>query len=188
MRYLDTVRSSKGFRNYLKTQGVKEYKYFASLPEDYYPTDADVAMFAYESFGRMHCLQYEITVDGSGNVFEDGNLIGKSKLAEGKSRKDLTITLWLEDIGQVGFNEHLLRQEMDKALGEGWFFANVGCLATKHLRSENYKRAKDDMTQIPVIKYKSKWQTYKTILKELFPTLRAKLHWWVFDNFGYKLF
>jgi hypothetical protein len=139
---LKKYHSGKSFQRYLKSKGVQEYTYFAHLPNDYSPSMADAAMALFESIGKKQCLDtYGITTDVGGNVFVDGENIGKSEFSRGKSSKDLSIQLWLEDVGTFGFSTSMLRRDMDDVLWDGWFDENVTPLIDKKLLE--YNRSKE---------------------------------------------
>jgi len=150
---LGNMLKSKAFNRYMQTEGVRAYKHFAKVNEAYIPTLADAATFKIESIGAKACKDLGFLCTSSCHVVTvpDSCLIGVSKLAEGKSTKstkDLSIQLWLEDIGMFGFSTSQLREEMDMALGEGWFARNVEGLITLDKLKHNRIKELNDLENI----------------------------------------
>ena len=140
MLKLETFFNSRRFKKYLASRGVKIYRHFGKLPEDYQPTLADAAMAQLESQGAKKVKEDGIVIGVEGAVYVDGNSIGISKLAFGKSSLDLTVSMWLEDVGTVGFNPSDLRREYDELFGTGWFNSVFTGKVTPSLMHTNYSR------------------------------------------------
>ena len=180
IEYLKREMTSKWFIRYIKSNGVKQYKHFIGLNDEYLPSLADVAMALHESIGKYKCLELGIEFKFNGDVFVDEVLIGRSKLAEGKSLKDLTIQLWLEDVGQFGFSSESIKIQMDKNFGAGWFKNNVEKLITKDLLEKNRSRELKEYQQRGR-KIKNSKEILVTRIKE-FPTkMKVKFHYFKQD-------
>lgn len=147
IEYLEKYKNGKAFARYMTTIGVKEYLYFAELGDDFTPTIADAAMALHESLGKEACQKHGFSCDVSGMVIADGVPIGRGKLAHGKATKDLSIAMWLEDVGQLGFSTARLRAEMDEKLWPGWFDANVSNRITVELLTNNSNRSRAEYRQ-----------------------------------------
>ena len=173
---LTEYMQSKSFRSYMKSSGVVEYKYFAGIDGDYDPSLADAAMSMVESIGKKRSEELGIRCEAGGVVLVDGEMIGRSKLAQGKSCKDLTISLWLEDVGQFGFSIASLKYEMDEKLGDGWFDKNVTPLIDSKLTQQNRARELDEYKQRRET-YKPWWKTAYTKLKEWPSRRRVRAHY-----------
>ena len=174
--HLHEYMRSKSFAGYMKSDGVREYKHFAGIGDDYAPSIADAAMALVESLGKQHCEQLGIKCEAGGVVVADGEVIGRSKLAQGKSCKDLTIQLWLEDVGQMGFSVSVLKYEMDEKLGDGWFDRNVTPLIDKKRVSANRARELAEYAQRKPM-YKPWWRTMVTRIAEWPSRYRVRAHY-----------
>jgi hypothetical protein len=102
--------------------------------------------------------------------------LGKSHLAQGKFLKDLTISMWLEDIGSLGLSINQLRQEMDAKLGSGWFDNNVGNRITPELLATNGAKAKAELSQ-PRPTRLPWWKTLWRKLREYPSNRRVRAHY-----------
>ena len=176
MDNLTEYMQSKSFRSYMKSSGVVEYKYFAGIDGDYDPSLADAAMSMVESIGKKRSEELGIRCEAGGVVLVDGEMIGRSKLAQGKSCKDLTISIWLEDVGQFGFSVASLKYEMDEKLGDGWFDKYVTPLIDSKLTQQNRARELDEYKQRRET-YKPWWKTAYTKLKEWPSRRRVRAHY-----------
>jgi hypothetical protein len=173
---LEKYSKSKPFARYMKSSGVKEYLYFAHVPAiDYVPSLADAAMSLYESIGKYKCADKGIIIDAGGNVSIDGENIGISQLAHGKSNKGITITMWLEDVGQLGFIIDTLKREMDNSLWPSWFDTNVSNKITTDLLRANYRRGEAEYSQQCITRHPW-WKTMIIRLKELPSNIRVGVH------------
>ena len=162
---LEKHKKTGAFTRYMKSQGVKEYMHFGHLPKDYKPSLADVAMFLYESRGKLECKKLGFELNSAGNVVSAEGVIGTSYLAMGNTAKGRTIAMWLEDVGLSGFSTYELRNEMDSLLWQGWFDANVTALINIELVTANGKRAREEFNQ-PARKYHPWWKTMLIRIKE----------------------
>lgn len=134
----------------------------------------------HESLGSAACQKLGIICEASGMVLFNEKAIGRSELARGKSQMDLSISMWLEDIGQLGFVPSHLRHEMDERLGEGWFNRKVMGRVTMQLLQNNNLRAKLEYSQRST--HKNWLQTLKTKLMEFPSKMRVKFHYWKWER------
>ena len=154
----------------MSSRGVMEYKFFMELPEDYIPSLPDAAMALYESHGREQCVIFGFTVDASCAVIlldePDNSFLGRSKLAQGKFIKDLSISLWLEDVGTLGFSVSQLREEMDTALWSGWFRDNVDNRIDMELIRKNREKEKNDIPGMTLKNIKVEYPDLSEIISD----------------------
>ena len=174
---VEKFMGSKAFAKYMASDGVREYKHFCELGSDYQPTMADAAASMYESLGARALASIGITQDIGKNWWIGDHRAGPSRLSEGKSRKDLTISMWLEDFGTAGFDVNRLRAEMDAALWSGWFDKNVTSLLSHELSSTNYKRQEDQFLQMSCSRKNPWWRTLFLRIKEAPSNWRVKRHY-----------
>lgn len=174
IEYLEQALKSKSFAGYMQTQGVKEYKHFGGLGDNYKPTLADAAMYVHESLGAKVLTKAGVELDVGGNVIINGKSIGSGMLAFGKSIRDLTISMWLEDFGTLGMDRLMLEREMDKVFYSGWFTANVKRQITVDLLQQNSARVEAEYTQRRIQRHP--W--WKTLwIKTIEMPLRLRLKW-----------
>ena len=176
IEYLELILRTKSFAGYMRTQGVKEYKYFGGLGVEYKPTLADAAMYVHESLGVKALTGAGIEIDVGGNVIVDGKGVGISALASGKSTRDLTISMWLEDFGTLGMDRLLLEREMDEMFYSGWFAANVIGQISGALLIRNSARVEAEYTQRRIQRHPW-WKTLWIRMVEIPSRLRLKWHY-----------
>jgi hypothetical protein len=176
---LQKYLSSDSFLRYMDTNGVKEYKYFAGVKNNYTPSLADAAMAQYESIGKEVCLENGIRCEINGEIFVDEESIGKSVLSYGKTIKGITISMWLEDVGTFGFSTEQLRVEVDQQIYEGWFDNNVTPLITNKVCKNNYQNEIKINTVKPE-RY-SWYETKRIWVRELPTRWKVRMHYFFFD-------
>lgn len=178
-----TLKQIKGLKSYVRSIGFKEYVHFGQLGtiDSYEMSDADVVMYAFETHGQAYCNDLGINILANKDVVVCGKNVGKSKLAYGKSQKDLTISMWCEDIGQMGVGCGELRNSYDAIFGEGWFDTNVYPRALDSMM-ENRQRELNDMNKIITRKTRKTFlETMHTRMVEFPSKMRIKFHFWKFD-------
>lgn len=87
-KHIEDFMRSKSFLGYMQTQGVREYKHFAGLPDDYEPSQSDAAMAMVESLrsGSLRKRWHPVRRQRESGFCRRGNG-GRSKLAQGKACK-----------------------------------------------------------------------------------------------------